>query len=253
MGSWLFDQLKASGLKVSGIDKTGRPELEKFAESCDVLILSIPINAFPEVTGIVGPRVKPGGVLIDTGSLKVAPVNEMLANSVCEVIGAHPMFGPSAESLRGRLFYLCPERASTWLDKITQFLEGQGAQVHVISPEKHDRLMATVQTLRHVILTSIGLTLQETGFDLRADSRIAGEWFQHLTNMMTHQFEQPSELYADLALGNKYSNEVLNSFRARNEEVVNSILSFDKNVLLDLMNRASDYSKKAQRSRNMIE
>ncbi len=243
MGSWLLKQLKHCDLNVKGIDRSSSHELSEFAETCDVLVLAIPVNSFHTVTRIVGPRLKPDSLLIDIASLKSEPLHEMLENSSCEVIGAHPMFGPSAESFMGRLCYICPGRSSIWVDRITDFLQNLGARVHVISPENHDRLMAVVQTLRHMMITSLGLTLRGTGFGLSANAEITGEWFQKLVDIMGSQFDQPSELYADLAIANKYTREVLECFRQQNALLVDSVLRNDGQALLNLMNEASAYSK----------
>ena len=243
MGSWLHKQLDHCGLNVRGIDRTSAFELGKFAESCDVLVLAIPLRAFHSVTTIVGEKLKPHSLLIDIASLKAEPVHEMLKNSSCEVIGAHPMFGPSAESFRGRLCYICPGRSNLWSSRITDFLLNLGAQVRIISPDDHDRLMAVVQTLRHIIITSLGLTLRDVGFDLSLNAGIAGEWFQKLVDMMGNQFDQPAQLYTDLALSNRYSREVLGSFSKQSSLLVESVLRDDSQTLLNLMNLADEYSK----------
>ena len=242
MGSWLHKQLDHCGLNVRGIDRTSAFELGKFAESCDVLILAIPLKAFHSVTSIVGQKLKPHSLLIDIASLKSEPIHEMLENSSCEVIGAHPMFGPSAESFSGRLCYICPGRSSFWSSKITDFLKNLGAKVRVISPDDHDRLMAVVQTLRHIIVTSLGLTLRDVGFDLSANAGITGEWFQKLLDMMGNQFDQPAQLYADLALSNTYTRDVLESFRKQSSVLVESVMKDDNQALLNLLNSASEYS-----------
>lgn len=243
MGSWLHKQLDHCGLNVRGIDRTSALELGNFAESCDVLILAIPLKAFHSVTTIVGQKLKPHSLLIDIASLKSEPIHEMLKNSSCEVIGAHPMFGPSAESFNGRLCYICPGRSSFWSSKIIDFLQNLGAQVRIISPDDHDRLMAVVQTLRHIIITSLGLTLRDIGFDLSANAGITGEWFQKLVDMMGNQFDQPAQLYADLALSNTYTRDVLESFRKQSLVLVESVMKDDNQALLNLLNSAREYSK----------
>ncbi len=243
MGAWFFTRLKQTGLNVIGIDKASQEELGKFAESCDVALLAVPLNAFSEVSSIVGPRIRPDGLLIDIASLKSGPLRAMTQNSVCDVVGAHPMYGPSAESLNGQLIYICPARASNWMPRVCEFLENQGAQVCVMSAEKHDRLMATVQALRHILLTAIGLTLEETGFHFQKDAPISGQWFQQITEMIERQFQQPPELYADLALANEHAREILDCFKSKNEALMNCVLTGNKDALVELMRHAGSYAK----------
>ena len=242
MGSWMFSHLKESGLEVHGIDKAAPTELGDFTESSDVMVLAIPSSAFPEVTRVIGPRLRKESLLIDIASLKQGPVREMLDHFDGEVIGAHPMFGPSAESFRDRLVYLCPARPGLWTDKVSGFLTSLGARIHIISPDRHDRLMATVQTLRHIMLTSLGLTLRSTGFDISEDLKVAGEWFQQLITMMERQFDQPSELYADLALNNPHSLEVLKTFSLMNEKLNILMEKGDKKGIMELMNMVRDFT-----------
>lgn len=243
MGSWLLAQLRQLSLNVVGTDKVSPSNLAAFTASCDIVILAIPSAAFSDVTKIIGSTLRPENLLIDVASLKENTVRDMLDNTDCEVIGAHPMFGPSAKSFRDQLCYICPARTTIWLPKLEDFLISQGSKFKLMSPEKHDRLMATVQTLRHVMITSMGLALRETGFDISQDSEIAGEWFQVLTRMMTHQFDQPSELYADLAINNRHAKEVLELFREKSNEVIDAASSGQKSVLLELMEIVRGYSR----------
>lgn len=243
MGAWLLRQLAQIGINVKGKDKCSSEELARFAGSCDVIILAIPVTSFDEVIRVIGTKLTQNNLLIDIASLKEDPLEQMLRNTGCEVIGAHPMFGPSAISFNNQICYICPARTDSWLPRIEGFLTGLGAKVCIMSPQEHDRLMATAQTLRHVIMTSMGLALKKADFDIHRDSDVSGEWFYNLTRMLIHQFDQPSELFADLALNNKYATDVLNTFRIFNNEVIEAISRGNKPALLRLMDVVRAYTR----------
>ncbi len=243
MGAWLLRHLAQKGINVKGKDKCATDELADFAGSCDVIILAVPVTSFDEVTRVIGTKLTQNSLLIDIASLKEGPVEQMLKNTGCEVIGAHPMFGPSAQSFKNQICYICPARTDSWLPRIEGFLTKLGARICIMSPQDHDRLMATVQTLRHIIMTSMGLALKQANFSIHTDSDITGEWFNNLARMLIHQFDQPSELYADLALNNKHAIDILQQFRSLNNEVIEAISTGNKPALVGLMEMVRAYTR----------
>ena len=70
---------------------------EQLAESCDIVIVSVPIRDTVRVIGEIAPVLRDDQLLCDFTSLKVAPVAAML-RSKAQVIGLHPMFGPTVSS-----------------------------------------------------------------------------------------------------------------------------------------------------------
>ncbi|MDD3471986.1 MAG: prephenate dehydrogenase/arogenate dehydrogenase family protein [Syntrophaceae bacterium] len=244
MGSWFFNQFSSAGLRVIGIDKTNLTELSDFVTLCDINILAVPVPEISKITKLIGPLLKQHSLLMDIASLKEKPLRSMMDHCQCEIIGTHPMFGPSAESFKDQLCYVCEVRSDYWLPRIVNLLTQLGARIKFVTPTDHDRLMATVQTLRHVIMTSLALTLRETGFDLLRDSTASGSWFREMIKMMTHQFDQPSELYADLALNNPYSHQILQTFENENNKIVQAISRGERENILRLMTLAQSYASR---------
>ena len=94
MGQMFKRFFEDQGFKVLIASRKTDLSIEDCARSCDVVIISVPINVTIKIIERVGPLVKKEGLLMDLTYLKVGPVKAMLQSSSCSVLGAHPVFGP---------------------------------------------------------------------------------------------------------------------------------------------------------------
>jgi len=123
--------------------------------ACDLVILAVPVAAIPEAIASLGPRLKAGAIVLDVGSVKIGPARTMqegLPEHV-EIIGTHPLFGPQSarHGVAGLKIALCPIRGRS-TPRIAAFLRrALGLKVIVTTPDAHDREVAMVQGLTHLI------------------------------------------------------------------------------------------------------
>ena len=241
MGRLFAHLFSEAGYPVSiGDDQDGPVNWEKHAQN-DVVILAVPLGAVKQVVRHLGPFTKPDGLVIDISSLKQAPVEAMMQYCQGEVIGCHPLFGPSVESLDRQTIFLSSVRSTRWIEWLRSFFEEQGARLVDIDPEEHDRLMATVQSLRHLVLICFGRSLMKLKFDLATNLPISGEWFPLLVEMMNRQFQQPAELYTDMALENPWFSNVADIFYEQVEELIQEFRSVDRSDLIHITNETASY------------
>jgi prephenate dehydrogenase len=126
---------------------------------CDVVVLAVPVSCMAEAIRNLRPHLKPGTIIIDVGSVKIEPVRTMLAElpADVEIIGSHPLFGPQSakDGVAGHRIAWCPIRGpgrGRSARRIAAFLR-HVLKLEVIhtSPDTHDREMAVVQGLTHLI------------------------------------------------------------------------------------------------------
>ncbi|WP_422049448.1 prephenate dehydrogenase/arogenate dehydrogenase family protein [Shimia sp.] len=187
-----------------------RLALQGLAEvaQCDVVILAVPVARMAHVCRALAPHLKPGTVVMDVGSVKVAPMADMQAHLPphVEILGTHPLFGPQSakESVKGRKIALCPVRGTRWR-RIAAFLRQRGLNVIVTTAEDHDRELAMVQGLTHLIgkvMTDLGPLperLTTASFDLLREA----------VGMV--QDDPPTVLHA-IEVANPYAKEVRAAF-----------------------------------------
>lgn len=236
MGGLLVRLLEEAGQRTLVMDVADGSFQPEQAAQCLVLILAVPVQAIEEVMQAVGPYTRTDGAVIDIASLKEAPLQNMLAHARGEVVGSHPLFGPSCDPA-GQNVFVCQGRGEVWASWWRGLWEKAGANVVEISPSRHDRLMAQVQTLRHLLVSSLGLALESLGFDPQEDLPLAGPWFGSLWQLLDNQAAQPAGLYTDLALANPHAAEAVRALGQAVEETGRCLERKDRFNLARLLDR----------------
>jgi prephenate dehydrogenase len=123
--------------------------------ACPIVVLAPPVGELAALARRIAPHVKPHAIVMDVASVKVGPakwLDEALPAHV-DVIGAHPLFGPQSarDTLTGLEIVVCPVR-SRRIVRVVRFLQqALLLKVSVTTPEAHDRALAAVQGLTHMI------------------------------------------------------------------------------------------------------
>jgi prephenate dehydrogenase len=165
-------------------------------EACtgaDIVFCSSPVSALQELVAAALAASSPDTVVTDAGSTKRQLVAALGEDE--RFIGGHPLAGAEtagvanarADLFEGARWYLTPtERSSGVLyDRLQRAISGLGARPQAIDAEAHDRLMATVSHLPHVLanvlagqaaaeLTHNSERLPEVGPSFRDATRVAG-------------------------------------------------------------------------------
>ncbi len=136
------------------------------AEACagaDLVFCAAPVAVLPELVGEALAAVGPDAAVTDAGSTKRELVAAFGADE--RFIGGHPLAGAETagvENAREDLFegarwYLTPtERTSGLLyDRLQRAVAGLGARPQAIDAAAHDRMMATVSHLPHVLANAL--------------------------------------------------------------------------------------------------
>lgn len=160
------------------------------ARGADVVVVAVPVAAVGETVATVLAAAPPAAVVTDVGSTKTAIV-EAIADE--RFIGGHPLAGAESagiESARPDLFtgatwYLTPEPHSSGFafESLHRFVVALGAAPTAIGAQAHDRLMAAVSHLPHVLANILVErvtevlgedTLPAIGPSFRDATRVAG-------------------------------------------------------------------------------
>ena len=170
LGFGAFGQLMARHLQphlpLTVFDPAQPPQADDFGKglvpgsiaevaACDIVILAVPVDALAVAIAALRPHLRQGTVVLDVGSVKIEPARLLMAGlpDDVEIIGTHPLFGPQSarDGLKGLKIALCPIRGdSVW--RIAAFLR-RALKLDVIltTPDAHDRDMAIVQGLTHLV------------------------------------------------------------------------------------------------------
>ena len=136
-------------------------ELGIVAEA-DVVVLATPVRTIVELLPSVGGLVRPGCLVMDLGSTKAAIGRAMDAlPKHVQAVGGHPMCGKETSGLaaaesalyRGKVFVLTPlDRTDCRaLALAHELVDAIGARAVVLTPERHDRLVAATSHLSYLM------------------------------------------------------------------------------------------------------
>ncbi|MFC3628947.1 prephenate dehydrogenase/arogenate dehydrogenase family protein [Paracoccus angustae] len=128
------------------------------AARADIVVLAVPLPHLEGVLRAIAPHLRAGAVVIDVASVKVEPARLMLdlLPDHVEIVASHPLFGPAsaAGGLEGHGIAWSPLRGRAHR-LLAAFLRARGLQVIPTTPDQHDRDMAVVQGLTHLIARSL--------------------------------------------------------------------------------------------------
>ncbi|AFO86643.1 prephenate dehydrogenase-like protein [Phaeobacter inhibens] len=180
--------------------------------ACPLVILAVPVGAMEPLCHTLAPLVRPGTWVLDVGSVKMAPADVMQRVLPPEVnlLGTHPLFGPEStrQGLAGQKIALCPLRGGRPLRLAAVLRHIFRLEVIWTTPEAHDRELATVQGLTHLIAQALNQVAPET---LRMTTA-SFELMQQASRMVTG--DAPGVLEAILR-DNPFAADIRDSFLER--------------------------------------
>ncbi|HEX6117768.1 MAG TPA: prephenate dehydrogenase/arogenate dehydrogenase family protein [Solirubrobacterales bacterium] len=183
------------GLELGALDAAAGSVGEACA-GADVVFCAAPVGALPALAAEALAASGPEAVVTDVGSTKRELVAELSAGPRGDrFIGGHPLAGAEtsgvenarAELFEGARWYLTPTEGSSGVhyDRLQRAIGDLGARPQAIDAATHDRVMATVSHLPHVLadvlvsqaadsLADGGERMPEIGPSFRDTTRVAG-------------------------------------------------------------------------------
>jgi len=133
----------------------------------DLVVLATPVGRFREVLEKVVPALSSGVVVMDVGSTKgrVVAALEPLIPPPGAFVGCHPIAGSEqrgvafarADLFRGATCVVTPSSRTpaAAVERVVATWQGVGMTVRTLSPTAHDRLLAEVSHLPHVVAAAL--------------------------------------------------------------------------------------------------
>lgn len=234
-------------------------DLDSEIKSSDIVMISVPINITEKTIKDIAPKMAKGSLLMDITSVKTGPVAAMEKHTPTgvEILGTHPMFGPSIPDIRGQIVILTPieGRSVKWLPVIRKLYEENGAQIEVMAGKDHDRMMAVVQGLTHFAYISIGSVLKELEFDVAESRRFMSPMYDIMLDLVGRILAQNPYLYAMIQM-NPEVEKVHKAYIKQCNLLVESVKRKDIDSYVDVMKKAAahfgDTESALRRSEKLI-
>lgn len=176
-----------------------------------IILISVPMEVFPEVVKEISPFVENHHWVIDICSLKREPVRVMKRYlKKGEILATHPLFGPYEKDLRGKTIAFYPVRGRNVSKWFKEFMLKEGLKLVRISPKKHDEIMALVQVINHFWLILLAKIMKDSGFNLRDVVNLSTPSFIRQLYILARLAKQDTGLYAKIQLENPLGKKLRN-------------------------------------------
>ncbi len=220
-----IDQFVAErALERGAIDEIAN-EISDLPKECDIIFVATPPAAIVDAVRSVAPFVDKDTVITDVASVKQPILNEasqIVSERGAVFIGGHPLAGSEqggiesadADLLRGALWIICPHEETNEgpLKKLHRLLQSIGCEIVVLDPETHDKYVALVSHVPHIV----AFALMKMVLQRPSSMRFVGGSFRDGTRVAA---SEPSLWANILTLNNVAVRSALNEFREALETV----------------------------------
>lgn len=215
--------------------------------NADLVIISVPVGSSGAVAKHIAGSLKPGAIVTDVGSTKGSVIAQMQPELPANVhfIPGHPLAGTEysgpdagfAELFSNRWCILTPLEGTdpVALDRLTKFWEACGSRLDTMDPTHHDRVLAIVSHLPHIIAYNIVGTASDLEEVTNSEViKYSASGFRDFTRLAA---SDPT-MWRDVCLHNKDAIlEMLARFSEDLASLQRSIRWGDGDALFDLFTR----------------
>lgn len=175
-----------------------RVELDpaKAVQGADCVMLCAPVGAYAALAEAIAPHLAPGCVVTDVGSTKQSVIRDVgpFIPAGVHFVPAHPVAGTEYSGpdagfttlFQGRWCLLTPPPGTdeTAIEKIAELWRRCGSMVESMEPAHHDRVLAIVSHLPHLIAFTICNTAEGLEDESRQDVlKFAASGFRDFTRI----------------------------------------------------------------------
>ncbi|MEO3471204.1 prephenate/arogenate dehydrogenase family protein [Roseomonas sp. CAU 1739] len=195
-----------------GIVDVVEDDLGRAVEGCDGVILCVPVGVYASVMKQIAPHLAKGCILTDVGSTKGSVVRDLspLLPDGVHLIPAHPMAGtehsgPDAgfpELFEGRYAIVTPLPGAdpVAVEKVRELWRRCGSMIETLDPVTHDKVVAMVSHLPHLIAFTICGTADDLADETKeAVLKFAASGFRDFTRIAGSDVD----MWRDIFLNNR--------------------------------------------------
>jgi chorismate mutase/prephenate dehydrogenase len=239
MGQRFVQVFRARGHEVEVLEANDPRDRPSLIAAADVVMLAVPMALAEQLAAQVAPHVRPDALLCDINSLKEAVCATMAAACPGEVLGLHPMFGPTVGSFTGQKVVVCEVRAGRHAAWLVGELAHLGMECIHATPAEHDRMMSVVQVLMHFSTVVMGEALRRSGVQLEDSLRYTSPIYRLELAFVGRLFAQDPDLYAEIEMSNPRGDAVRLSFLRAAADVAEMVHQGDRAAFRELFGRVS--------------
>ena len=251
MGHWMARFLDAQGYRVQIADPAAAshaelfPAIEEYRSSAldqDLIVIAAPLRNSADILADLAVR-KPAGLIFDVGSLKqpLAAGHTALRNAGCRVTSVHPMFGPDTVMLSGQHVLLVDVGDAQATDAAGRLFAPTMAEVTRLSLEQHDRVMAWVLGLSHLVNIAFARTLQQAGADQSLLQQVSSTTFGKQLDLARTVVAENPALYYEIQHLNPAGTLPASELGEQLQQLIQRVAKGDETAFVESMQAAHQH------------
>jgi len=216
-------------------------------EGADVVFVCVPIEEIMKVVLEIAPHMRKDSIIAEISSIKSPTLEALrtLARMGLKPLSLHPLFGPTADKLKGETIVVVPvvdERAEVAYAK--QLFDE--AELFASEFEEHDRAMAVILSLTYFMNIAFAGILKKE--DLPLIRRLAGTTFTVQLAVTEGVMSEDQNLVVSLLRKNPFSQHYFNDFIEETKRIKELSLEGSKGlftyygVLVESLRRDADFN-----------
>jgi len=228
------------------VDRVER-DAARAVQGADCVMLCAPVGAFAELAAVIAPHLSPGSILTDVGSTKQSVIRDVgpLVPAGAHFVPAHPLAGTEysgpdagfAELFEGRWTLVVPPAGTDEeaVEKVVELWRRCGSMVERMEPGHHDKVLAIVSHLPHLIAFTICGTADDLADESRSEVlRFAATGFRDFTRIAA---SDPT-MWRDVFLNNREALlEMLSRFMEDAQAMARAVRWGDAGYIEDKVRR----------------
>lgn len=249
MGNWFASFLAASGYSVEVADQPGTdspyPRCDAWSmetDRFDLIALATPIGVTQGIMDELE-KLRPKALILDLCSVK-GPLRtrlRALADAGLNVASLHPMFGPDTQLLSGRHVVVLDVGVEAASDAAAALFEATMARIVRMSLEDHDRLIAYVLGLSHVLNIAFFTALRESGAAAEQLAELSSTTFDAQLAIAGNVAGENARMYFEIQSLNDYQAAPHNALIGALSRIRNLVEAGDERGFARLMGLGRKY------------
>lgn len=255
LGQWFVNFLDAQGFRVTVSDpiyQSDHPWVigaaqctdrwEDLASDQDVIVLATPPGISQQLLETLSEKM-PTALVFDVASIK-SPLIDTLrvaAQKNLKICSVHPMFGPSTQLLSGRHVLVMDVGNKAAMSEAIALFSDTMAQTVVLPIESHDRLMALVLGLSHLINLAFVTALTQTGVPADELAKLSSTTFGRQLEIAQDVVNESPVLYYEIQKLNTQGELAREALSQAIDLLGQAVAAEDSTQFVELMHRGQQY------------
>ena len=222
MGSSFQKAFEKLSIKVLVSDIKTKDKENIILESCDWIILSVPIDQTLSVFKSIKYKIKPTQVFSDFTSVKSILSNET-EDCNFEFISCHPLFGP-LNNFNGQNIITIPISNKNKYSSIKIIFNKMGLKITEMENfEEHDKYMSLIQGMTHFSHVCFTTAMKKLDLDIDKVMDICSPIYQSNISFSSRITGGDENLYTNIIMDNPLNKKVIDMYLKTSNEIFDLI------------------------------